>query len=202
MQLKNSMPYDLSPTPPILPQLTVHKGAVIWLTALSGAGKTTLAKLLHADLLALERKSITLDGDELRKGLCSDLGFDETGRTENIRRTAEVAKLLAQNELIAICSLISPFERDRAQVRFSCHRDNICFSEVFISAPLELCEKRDPKGLYVRARNGEISNFTGINSSYEAPQEPDLILQTDIHSASKCCAELLNHVVLKTNITG
>ena len=161
----------------------------LWLTGLPAAGKSTIASLLEERLFAGGRHSYVLDGDNIRHGLNRDLGFSETDRVENIRRVSEVARLLVDAGLIVIAALISPFgvEREAARSRFE-HGE---FLEVFVDAPLEECERRDPKGLYARARRGEIANFTGIGSRYEAPTAPDIHLDTLRYSPEECVGELL-----------
>ncbi|MBL8707697.1 MAG: adenylyl-sulfate kinase [Rhodospirillaceae bacterium] len=168
-----------------------HDGAVIWLTGLSGSGKSTLAMALERELFARGRQAYVLDGDTLRSGLNSDLGFGPVARAENIRRTAEMAKLFADAGLIVIASLISPFaaERDRARAIVG---EN--FHEVHVKADLATCEARDPKGLYARARAGEIRNFTGIDSPYEAPERPNLVLDTAEVSPEAALASLIDYV--------
>jgi len=155
-----------------------QKGAVIWLTGLSGAGKTTLAVGVEHWLQQRGRHCFVLDGDNLRHGLCGDLGFSEADRVENVRRAGEAAKLMAESGIIAICALISPFAAERGRLRAVCEADGIPFAEIFISTPLALCEERDVKGLYKRARLGEIKMFTGIDSPYESPEAPDLVINT------------------------
>jgi bifunctional enzyme CysN/CysC len=149
---------------------------IIWLTGLSGSGKSTIANLIEKKLIAKARHSYLLDGDNVRHGLNKDLGFTDADRVENIRRVAETAKLMLDAGLIVITSFISPFraERDMARTMF----DDGEFIEVFVDASLEVCEQRDPKGLYKKARNGEIKNFTGLDSPYETPKHPDLIIDT------------------------
>lgn len=171
-----------------------QRGSVIWMTGLSGSGKSTMAVGLDARLHEAGKPSFILDGDNLRHGLCSDLGFSTTDRHENIRRAGEVAKLMAQSGIIVICSLISPFDADRQKVRESCQRDAVPFAEVFIAASLSVCEQRDPKGLYLKARRGEIRGFTGIDSPYEPPISPEVTLQTGIHSQEHCLAQLMQYV--------
>jgi len=153
------------------------KPAIIWLTGLSGAGKSATAEALRELLAARGQRATILDGDELRQGLSRDLGFGDAARVENIRRAAEVARILARADIVTIVSLISPFRKERAQARAIA--GEIPFLEVYVDAPLAVCEARDPKGLYRRARAGLIPNFTGIDSAYEAPLEPDLHLHTD-----------------------
>lgn len=155
-----------------------QRGVVLWLTGLSGSGKSTLATGLDGLLHRRGLLSYILDGDNLRHGLCSNLGFADEDRSENIRRAGEAARLMADAGMIVICSLISPFRADRDRVREICHRDGIPFAEIFVNAPLEVCEERDPRGLYKRARAGEVPRFTGISSPYEAPEEPELEIRT------------------------
>ena len=149
---------------------------VIWFTGLSGAGKSTIANGLEQALLARGHHTFLLDGDNVRLGLCRDLGFSDEDREENIRRIAEVSRLFLDSGLIAITSFISPFRRDRVIARDIIGHD--AFIEVFIDAPLPECERRDPKGLYEKARAGLIKNFTGIDSIYEPPQSPNVHINT------------------------
>lgn len=152
--------------------LNGHRAGVVYLTGLSGAGKSTLAALLEQRLHLLGMRTYVLDGDELRAGLCRGLGFSDADRIENVRRVTETARLMVDAGLLVITALISPFraERDAARARFTPGE----FMEVFVDAPLSVCEARDPKGLYKRARRGEIVGFTGIDSRYEAPLRADL----------------------------
>jgi bifunctional enzyme CysN/CysC len=168
-----------------------HRGAVIWLTGLSGSGKSTLAAGLQTRLFRLGIASTLLDGDNLRHGLNSNLGFSDEDRKENIRRAAEAAKLLAEAGLVVVTSLISPFVEDRQNAAAICRQANIPFAEVYVSTPIEVCEMRDPKSLYKKARAGEIKHFTGIDSPYEAPTAPALELRTDLHSREQCLEHLL-----------
>lgn len=172
-------------------ELLGHSGAVLWLTGLSGSGKSTLAMGLEYQLHRLGMAAFILDGDNLRHGLCSNLKFSPEDRSENIRRAGETAKLMAEAGLIVICSLISPYRADRNRVREICHRDGIPFAEVFVNASLEVCEARDPRGLYKRARAGEIKDFTGISSPYEAPESPELEIRTGESSMESSLADLL-----------
>ena len=167
-----------------------HPGAILWFTGLSGSGKSTLATGLETLLHEQEVATFLLDGDNLRHGLCADLGFSSKDRSENIRRTGETAKLFAEAGIVVLCALISPFQTDRALVKSSCARNGIPFLEIFVDAPLSVCEERDPRGLYAKARCGEISDFTGITSPYEAPKSPDLHLSTDQHSCEEVLAQL------------
>lgn len=172
-----------------------HRGAVLWLTGLSGSGKSTLATGLDYHLHRRGIFSYILDGDNLRHGLCANLGFSAEDRSENIRRAGETARLMAEAGLVVICSLISPFRADRENVRKICHRDGIPFGEVFINAPLDVCEARDPRGLYKRARAGEIKEFTGISSPYEAPLAPELELRTAEHTLDNTLLDLTHFAV-------
>ena len=167
----------------------------MWFTGLSGAGKTTLAHELSNDLKQRDVLCCTLDGDDLRQTLNADLGFSEEDRTENTRRVAEVAKLFLNEGYVALVALISPLRSQRAAVK-SLFEDGQ-FLEVFVDAPLSVCEARDPKGLYRRARAREIANFTGIDDSYEAPLTPDLHLRTDRESPATLVDEIVSF--LETN---
>jgi bifunctional enzyme CysN/CysC len=153
-----------------------HGGATVWFTGLPGAGKSTVAAAVEERLIAAGRPAFLLDGDNLRHGLNGDLGFDESARSENVRRTAHVAKLLAESGTIALVSLISPYASDRQAAAALHASHDLHFMEVYVNAPLELCEERDPKGLYARARAGELAGLTGVGAPYEPPSEPDLVL--------------------------
>jgi adenylyl-sulfate kinase len=154
-----------------------QRGATVWLTGLPASGKSTLATALEAHLVEAGRLAYRLDGDNLRHGLCGDLGFSPEDREENIRRTAHVARLLADSGAIAIVALVSPYESSRAAARQLHEDDGLRFLEVFIDTPLEVCEERDPKGLYARARAGELSGMTGIDDAYEPARAPELHLR-------------------------
>ncbi len=154
-----------------------HEGHVIWLTGLSGAGKSTLSVALERRLFDAGHQTYVLDGDHVRAGLCSDLGFSPADRSENIRRVGEVARTLADAGVMVIVALISPFAADRARARAG-HAPGR-FTEVYVNAPLEVCEGRDAKGLYARARRHEIADFTGLTSPYEPPVQPDVEIRTD-----------------------
>lgn len=149
-----------------------QKPCILWFTGLSGSGKSTLANALEVMLYELGCHTYLLDGDNIRHGLNSDLGFDENSRVENIRRIGEVAKLFIESGTIVLTAFISPFYADREQVRRLVEKEE--FIEIFVDTPLEICEQRDPKGLYKKARKGEIKNFTGIDSPYEKPFTPEL----------------------------
>ena len=158
-------------------QLNKHRSVVIWITGLSGSGKSTLAFSLEEELYKLECRTYVLDGDNIRRGLSSDLTFTDSDRKENIRRIAEVANLIVESGVIAIAALISPFKEDRILARKLLSHDD--FIEIYCKASLEVCEARDVKGLYKLARAGKIENYTGIDSPYEAPENPELVIDTE-----------------------
>jgi bifunctional enzyme CysN/CysC len=174
-----------------------HQGAVLWLTGLSGAGKSTIARELEKKLFESHTYSIILDGDNLRKGICKDLGFSATDRKENIRRTSEVAKLIAESGAIAIAALISPFRSDRQIVRQLMEQANpkIKFLEIFVDCSLEECERRDTKGLYKKARQGEIFGFTGIDSSYEPPLNAEIVINTNTMNQNASVDKIIQHLI-------
>ncbi len=163
-------------------------GILVWLTGLSGAGKSTIAHALEARLFAERKLAYVLDGDNLRHGLNADLGFSDRDREENIRRVGEVGALFVDAGVIAIAAFISPFRRDRERVRTIVGSQR--FIEVFLDVPLAVCESRDPKHLYAKARRGEIADFTGISSPYEVPDAPDLILRAGDTSVEECVESL------------
>jgi adenylyl-sulfate kinase len=149
-------------------------GATVWFTGLSGSGKSTLANAVAARLFELDRPTYVLDGDNVRHGLNADLGFSAEDRAENVRRVGEVAALMADAGLVALVPVISPYRADRDRVRDAHRRADLAFVEVFVDTPLDICEQRDPKGLYAKARAGEITGMTGIDDPYEMPDRPDL----------------------------
>lgn len=157
-------------------------GVTVWLTGLSGSGKSTIAHLVERRLVDFERAAYVLDGDNLRHGLNADLGFTAADRSENVRRVGEVARLLADAGLVVLVPVIAPYRADRARIREIHEASGLSFLEVFVDAPLEVCEERDPKGLYRRARAGEITGFTGIDDPYEPPEAPDLRIDTSLVS--------------------
>ncbi|MGC9457836.1 MAG: adenylyl-sulfate kinase [Halothiobacillaceae bacterium] len=169
-----------------------QKPAVLWFTGLSGSGKSTLAGALDERLLAMGQHAYLLDGDNVRHGLNADLGFGDADRVENIRRIGEVCRLMVDAGLIVLTAFISPFRADRARVRDLLEPGQ--FIEVHVDAPLDVCESRDPKGLYRRARAGEIAHFTGIDSAYESPSAPELRLNTAEESLEHCLDRLLDYL--------
>jgi adenylylsulfate kinase len=167
-----------------------HKSTVLWFTGLSGSGKSTLAHAVEEQLHQLGRRTFVLDGDNVRHGLCADLGFSEQDRTENIRRIAEVAKLFLEAGIITSTAFISPFSIDRDVARSLFPSGD--FLEIYCHCPLEICEQRDVKGLYKQARAGEIKEFTGITSPYEIPASPELVVDTGQLSLEVSVKQVLN----------
>jgi adenylylsulfate kinase len=165
------------------------RGAIVWLTGLSGAGKSTIGGALLADQRARGRLACLLDGDELRAGLCGDLGYSEGARLENVRRVAHVARLVADLGAVVIVALISPARAARAEARRIAGPTP--FLEVFVDAPLSVCERRDVKGLYRRARSGELAGLTGISAPYEAPLAPELTLASAVMSVDECVRRIV-----------
>jgi bifunctional enzyme CysN/CysC len=176
-----------------------HRGAVIWFTGLSGAGKSTLAMRVEQRLFTKGFQVYVLDGDNVRRGLNSDLGFTPDDRAENIRRVGESAALFADAGFIVITAFISPYQSDRDRARAAAPH---AFHEVYIKADLETCERRDPKGLYRRARAGEIRDFTGISAPYEAPRAPELVVETSSASVEDAVAAILDYVERTIVLTG
>jgi bifunctional enzyme CysN/CysC len=178
-----------------------HRGAVIWLTGLSGAGKSTIAQSLERDLFQRGMHTYVLDGDNIRHGLNSNLGFSPDDRVENIRRVSEVAKLMADAGTVVITAFISPYRMDRSRAREIALEGNAEFIEVFVDAPLEVCEARDPKNLYKKARAGQIREFTGIDAPYEAPEDPEIVIHTDRQSVDESVASILEQLLPRLRAT-
>ena len=176
-------------------ELNSQKPCIVWFTGLSGSGKSTIANILEQKLHTIGKRTYLLDGDNVRHGLNKDLGFTDTDRVENIRRVAEVSKLMVDAGLITLVSFISPFKSERQMARDLLSSDE--FFEIFVNTPLEECEKRDPKGLYKKARAGELKNFTGIDSLYEEPENPDIILDTASSNAEELTDQIINFLQLK-----
>jgi adenylylsulfate kinase len=173
-------------------QLNGHRGCTVWLTGLSGSGKSTIAVDLEKRLLERGVRTYILDGDNIRHGLNKNLGFSPEDRTENIRRIGEVAKLFSDAGLVALTAFISPYRADRDQVRAIMQPGD--FIEVFVDCPVEVCEQRDVKGLYKKARAGEIKEFTGISAPYEAPAKPELVIETGGQSVEKSALQILAYL--------
>ena len=180
-----------SVTPEMRAAMLGHYGGVFWFTGLSGAGKSTLAVAAEQAIFARGMNAYVLDGDNVRHGLNSDLGFSPEDRAENIRRIGEVAALQANSGVIILSAFISPYRADRQKARIAAPH---CFHEIYIKANLETCENRDPKGLYKKARVGEIKEFTGIDSPYEAPENPDLVVDTEVNDIDTCVEQIVNYI--------
>ena len=176
-------------------RLSNHKSVIIWFTGLSGSGKSTLAHSVEEELYKLNCRTFVLDGDNVRHGLSSNLTFSDDDRKENIRRISETAKLMMEAGVIAITAFISPFREDRDLVRRLLPQKD--FIEIYCKASLETCESRDVKGLYRRARAGEIKNYTGIDSPYEAPDNPELVIDTDSESLKESIAKVVDFLKSK-----
>ncbi len=173
--------------------LNNHKSTLLWFTGLSGAGKSTLAHALEESLYQMGYHTFVLDGDNVRHGLCGDLGFSNTDRVENIRRVGETAKLFIEAGVIVLTAFISPFRADRDKARKLVGNDD--FIEIYCDCPLEVCEERDVKGLYNRARKGEIKEFTGISSPYEEPKNPELVIDTSNENLEQCVKQILEFLI-------
>jgi adenylylsulfate kinase len=173
-------------------QLNGHRGCTVWLTGLSGSGKSTIAVQLEKHLLERGVRTYILDGDNIRHGLNKNLGFSPEDRTENIRRIGEVAKLFTEAGLVTLTAFISPYRADRDQVRSIMQEGD--FVEVFVDCPVEVCEERDVKGLYKKARAGEIKEFTGISAPYEAPAKPELTILTAGQSVEASAQQIIEHL--------
>ncbi len=169
-------------------------GATMWFTGLSGSGKSTVASALEQTLVNRGINSYRLDGDNIRHGLNKNLGFSAEDRTENIRRIGEVAKLFADAGSVCLTSFISPYRSDRDLCRALHHESGIRFIEVFVDTPLDVCEERDPKGLYKKARAGEIKGFTGIDDPYEAPHNAELVIRTAERSVDECVEDCISYL--------
>jgi adenylylsulfate kinase len=170
-------------------EMNEHRSVLLWFTGLSGAGKSTLAHAVEEHLYQYGCRTFTFDGDNVRHGLCSDLGFSSEDRVENIRRIGEMSKLFLEAGVIALTAFISPFRSDRDKVRSLVPHGE--FFEIYCRCPVEVCEERDVKGLYKRARAGEIKNFTGISSPYEEPEDPELVIDTGILSFKDSVAKVI-----------
>lgn len=192
--------HEASVTKELRRQQNGHHSFVIWFTGLSGSGKSTLANTVAARLYENGIKNYVLDGDNIRHGLNKDLGFSEKDRKENIRRIGEVSKLFVDSAQVVLTAFISPFRADRRMVRELLEENE--FIEVYVKCPISDCEKRDPKGLYEKARKGIIADFTGISSPYEEPVNPDLILETHRHTVEECANQVLVYLKSRQFING
>ncbi len=173
-------------------KLNGHRSAAIWFTGLSGSGKSTLAHAVEERLYQMKCRTFVLDGDNVRHGLCGDLGFSENDRKENIRRIAETAKLFVEAGVITLTAFISPFSADRLRARHLFEPED--FIEVYCRCPIEICEDRDVKGIYQRARAGAIPNFTGISSPYEEPETSELVVDTGSQPLEQCVDQILGYL--------
>jgi len=192
MKSSNITYHNATVTKQMRNKLNNHKSVVLWFTGLSGSGKSTLAHALEEKLFNMDYRTFVLDGDNVRHGLNSNLDFSADDRTENIRRISEVSKLMLEAGLIVMTAFISPFKKDRNEARSLISHDN--FIEIYCKASLETCEKRDVKGLYKKAREGKIKNYTGIDSPYEAPENPQLTIDTDKETLNESVSKILNYL--------
>jgi len=174
-------------------RLNGHKSFILWFTGFSGSGKSTLSHKVEEKLYEMGVHTYVLDGDNIRQGLNKDLGFSKGDREENIRRIGEVAKLFVDAGIAVLTAFISPYRRDREFVRNLVDEGD--FIEVYVKCPLEVCEQRDPKGLYKKARAGEIKNFTGIDDPYEEPENPEIVVETDKMSVEQCVDRIIDYLV-------
>jgi adenylylsulfate kinase len=195
MKTPNTIYHNATVTRDRRNQLNEHKSAVIWFTGLSGSGKSTLAHSVEEELYKLGCKTFVLDGDNIRHGLSSNLTFSDDDRKENVRRIGEAAKLMMEAGIIAMTAFISPFKKDRNLIRQLLSQED--FVEIYCKASLETCESRDVKGLYRRARAGEIKNYTGIDSPYEAPDNPELIIDTESESLEESVTKVIDFLKSK-----
>ena len=175
-------------------QISGGPGVTVWLTGLSGSGKSTIAFEVERRLIASGRAAYVLDGDNLRHGLNRDLGFSAEDRSENVRRVGEVARLIADAALVVLVPIISPYLEDRRRAREAHREAGIPFLEVHVSTPLEECERRDPKGLYAKARSGALPGFTGVDDPYEEPEDPDVVLNAAVDDVDTCVDTMLQRL--------
>jgi len=192
---ENIIPHQFSISQKERSELMGHNSFLLWFTGLSGSGKSTIANAVEKTLVSEGIHTYTLDGDNVRKGLNNNLGFSPEDRKENIRRIAEVANLMVDSGLVVLAAFVSPYREDRENIRKILGATN--YVEIFVNTPLEECERRDVKGLYAKARAGEILNFTGINAPYEAPEKPDVEIDTTALSVEEAVKEIMNYIKIK-----
>ncbi len=195
MSDKNIVKHNATVTRSRREQLNKHKSFVVWFTGYSGSGKSTLAHTVEEQLYLMGYRTYVLDGDNVRHGLCGDLGFSDNDRKENIRRIGEMAKLFVDAGMVTLAAFISPAEKDRQSLKNMFNEGE--FLEIYCKCSIEECERRDVKGLYKKAREGKIADFTGITSTYEVPTNPDLILDTSIDTLDACVARVIAYITLK-----
>ena len=195
--MNNITPHNYLVTKEARNSLNKHQSLLVWFTGLSGSGKSTIANALEVKLLENAVRSYTLDGDNIRKGINSDLSFSPEDRTENIRRIAEIANLFIEAGIVVLAAFVSPYEKDREAIRKVVGKAN--FVEVFINTTVEECERRDVKGLYKKAQSGEILNFTGVNAPYEAPKHPDIEIKTAQLTVDESVSIILEFLAKKLN---
>jgi len=196
--MKNTVPHDFSVTKEQRNQSNGHRSFLVWFTGLSGSGKSTIANATEKVLFGKGLKTYILDGDNIREGLNGDLTFSADDRTENIRRIAEVANLMIDAGVIVLAAFVSPYRTDRENIRNIVGADN--FLEIYVSTPIAECERRDIKGLYAKAREGHIENFTGISAPYEAPMEADVEIDTSMISVEEAVALILDRIENKIRL--
>lgn len=175
-----------------------HKSFLLWFTGLSGSGKSTIANVVEQELYKLGIKTYTLDGDNIRNGINKDLSFAPEDRTENIRRIAEIAHLMVDAGVVVLAAFVSPYKKDRENIKKIVQEEN--FVEVFVNTSLAECERRDVKGLYQKARAGEIKNMTGISAPYEAPENPDIEIKTEENTVEEAVSKILKHITPKLSL--
>ena len=196
--MNDTTPQDYHVTRDLRGRLKRHKPLVIWFSGLSGSGKSTIANQVEKELYSMKIHTYTLDGDNIRRGINKDLGFSQEDRTENLRRIAEIAKLFMDSGAVVISAFITPLESDRELIRTIIGKEN--FIEVFVNTSLEECERRDVKGLYTKARKGEIQNFTGISSPFEKPKKSHIVLNTEKENIKESGRRLLDIILPKINL--
>ncbi len=195
---KNIIPNQFSVSKNQRSQLNNHGSFLIWFTGLSGSGKSTIANALEKELHKMNIRTYLLDGDNVRKGLNSDLSFSPADRRENIRRIAEVSSLMIDGGLVVLSAFISPYKNDREFVKNTVKNEN--FIQIFVDTPLAVCKNRDPKGLYIRAENGLIKDFTGVNAPYECPESPDLKIDTTKTDITQAVKMIINKIKPKLEL--